>query len=53
MSKEEKLKSLATTASLLDLSNPADRAFHRRIRELQMSLLIASITQRTLDSWLL
>ena len=53
ISKEEKMKSLTTTASLLDLSNPADRAFHRRIRELQMSLRMASTTRCTLDSWLL
>ena len=55
ISKEEKLKSFAPTTYLLNLSNPADRTIHRRIRErkLQMSLRMAFTTQRTLDSWLL
>ena len=51
-SKEEKLKSLDVTDSILDLSIPADRVFHRCICELQMSIGMDATTQSTLDSWL-
>ena len=47
--KEEKLKSLAVTASILDFSIPVDRFFHRRIRELLMSIHIDVTAQSTLD----
>ena len=48
--KEEKRKSLAVTAYILDLSISADRGFHRRIRELQMFYRMDATTQGTLDS---
>uniref|UniRef100_M4BK58 Uncharacterized protein n=1 Tax=Hyaloperonospora arabidopsidis (strain Emoy2) TaxID=559515 RepID=M4BK58_HYAAE len=51
-SKEEKLKSLAITASILDSWIPVDRVFHRRVRELQMSIRLDDTTQCTLDSFL-
>ena len=51
-SKGGKVKSLAATASTLDLSIPAERVFHRRIRRLQMSTRMDDTTHSTLKTWL-
>ena len=51
-SKGGKVKSLAATASILDLSIPAERVFHRRIRRLQMSTRMDDTTHSTLKTWL-
>ena len=49
--KEEKLKSIAVTASIFDLSIPADRVCDRSIRELQMSIHMDARNHSTLNSW--
>ncbi|KAH6583744.1 hypothetical protein BASA61_007862 [Batrachochytrium salamandrivorans] len=45
ITKEEKLKSLAITASLLDVTDPTDNVVFKRIRELQKSLKMTATVQ--------
>ncbi|KAL7680770.1 hypothetical protein Plhal304r1_c062g0148931 [Plasmopara halstedii] len=48
----EKLKSLAISASLLDVMNPTDRMVPRHIQELQKSLKMMRTVQTTITLWL-
>ncbi|KAH6559783.1 hypothetical protein BASA62_000177 [Batrachochytrium salamandrivorans] len=51
ITKEEKLKSLSITASLLDVTDPTDNLVFKRIRKLQKSLKMTATVQTAITSW--